>query len=432
MPAREVASVRFEYIRSAVTIDDAVVARRPCRASTSPETAEPSPAARSAARSQLSALGGHGARRSPSAIVRPDLGQRRGARRRAPGSRGATCATAPCTRRPCPSRSARSSTCGRRESAGRQLGEGGAAAPPGRGRRPRATSHPNASNRPAIGSTDITSSVSPSRPMPLRSTIATRLPRPKCDAACAASQTWPSFSSWSPSSTQTRVASWPRSRAAAAMPTPIDRPCPSEPDEKSMPGTRRMSGWSPSGLPSARVAVEPRRAGSSRARPAAGTRRRRSGPWRGSAGRAPAQPDRRAGASRRSRARRGSRRTRRRSCSGRSSRSRSAAPSRIGSSRHLPDALHALFGKRAGLFPTAVQVSSRPIQSGRIRPGATVTEPASQVQELDTILRSLTQPGAWLCAGQACSYPMRSHRIPDSLGRLYSYQASGAMRKRVS
>ena len=39
------------------------------------------------------------------------------------------------------------------------------------------------------------------------STIAQTLPRPRCEAEPAASQTWPSFSSWSPSRTQTRVSS---------------------------------------------------------------------------------------------------------------------------------------------------------------------------------------------------------------------------------
>ena len=33
------------------------------------------------------------------------------------------------------------------------------------------------------------------------------------------------------------------------MPRPAESACPSEPELKSMPGTRLMSGWSPSGLP---------------------------------------------------------------------------------------------------------------------------------------------------------------------------------------
>ena len=66
------------------------------------------------------------------------------------------------------------------------------------------TSQPKASKRPPIGSTDIVSSVVPSSPIWLASTIATTLPRPKWEAEPAASQTWPSFSSWSPSSTQIR------------------------------------------------------------------------------------------------------------------------------------------------------------------------------------------------------------------------------------
>lgn len=61
------------------------------------------------------------------------------------------------------------------------------------------------------------------------------------EAAMAASHTWPSSSSPSPSTQNTRESLWSSFRPSA-MPSDTDSPCPREPVTASMPGML-MSGW---------------------------------------------------------------------------------------------------------------------------------------------------------------------------------------------
>ena len=281
------------------------------------------------ARSQLSGSAGTGARSRGSAIVGPDLGQRRGrvgGRQVAEVPRAGRLHVADALAldrvRDQHLRPLRRGRRQRRERAEQRRRC--------RGRRPRSRPSRRRGTCRRSARPPSPAPVSPSRPIRLRSTIAQTLPSPKCDAACAASHTWPSFSSWSPSSTQMRTSARPRSRAAAAMPVADRQAVPERSGREVDARHASHVGVVAERAAEAGVLVQPRRAGSSRARPAAGRRRRRSGPSRGSAGRGPARPGRRAGASRRSTARRGSRPPRRRSCSGRSSRSRSAGRSRGG------------------------------------------------------------------------------------------------------
>ncbi len=67
----------------------------------------------------------------------------------------------------------------------------------------------------------------------------------------AASHTWPSWHSPSPSSANT-VWGAPSSFRPAAAPAATDSPCPSEPVDTSTPGTWFESGWPCSRLPSLR------------------------------------------------------------------------------------------------------------------------------------------------------------------------------------
>ena len=77
------------------------------------------------------------------------------------------------------------------------------------------------------------------------SRMPTRFRAPWKDAFSIASQTDPSATSESPISTQTRPGS-PSSRMARAMPSPMGRPCPSDPVATSthgMPGTGTGCPW---------------------------------------------------------------------------------------------------------------------------------------------------------------------------------------------
>ena len=163
----------------------------------------------------------------------------------------------------------------------------------------------------------ITSSVPPSSPMPLRSTIAQTLPSPKCDAAprrlpdlplvqLLVAEQHPDPDLVEPAQARAPPPSRSRSRGRGRASRTRSR-CRGRAHVRVV--AERVA--------EARVAVEDLRRRGSRAPRAAGRRRRRSGPSTGSAGRGRERPDRRAGASRPSTARRGSPRPRRRWCSAR-------------------------------------------------------------------------------------------------------------------
>ncbi len=109
------------------------------------------------------------------------------------------------------------------------------------------TRHPKASQRLAIGSMAMISSVGPSSDSVFLSMIATILPSLKWDADGAASQTIPSFISPSPIRTKTRQL-FLSIRAVSAIPTATESPCPSDPVLMSQPGIFFMSGCIPKGL----------------------------------------------------------------------------------------------------------------------------------------------------------------------------------------
>ena len=90
-------------------------------------------------------------------------------------------------------------------------------------------------------------------------TIAVRLARPVAPAYAIASWLDPSSSSASPSRTYTRGLVRPWARRPSAVPTASARPCPSEPEPISTPGTSSRSGWWPSRLSGPAEVVEPGR-----------------------------------------------------------------------------------------------------------------------------------------------------------------------------